>query len=108
MKTTIQYLDEAKVALGIASDYALAKALGIRTTTISNYRSGRNHFDDATAMKVAVILKIDPLEVVAAANVERAKTSDVRTMWSDAWSRFAINFEVLLTRKGQRRSPALA
>lgn len=108
MKTTTQYLDSAKSVLGIGSDYALAKALGIRTTTISNYRSGRNHFDDATAIKIAAILKIDPLEVIAAANVERAKNDDARRVWVGLWDRLAANFDPRRRYTRVGRSLALA
>lgn len=95
MKGTVDYLDDAKQALRVESDYALAKALNIRASTISGYRAGRSHFDETTALKIAEACGIDPMEVIAAAAYERAKTQDVRTIWLGAWEKFSKGFRWL-------------
>lgn len=95
MKTTVDYLDEAKRCLGIESDYALSKRLDIRQSTISGYRAGRSHFDELTALKIAQACNIDPMEVIAAAAYERAKTPDVRDIWMGAWEKFSKGFRWL-------------
>ncbi len=76
---SISYLDEAKKVLGIESDYAMAKALGITRSTLSGYRGG-NIMDDFTAAQIAEILEIDPMIVIAAANAEREK-GERREYW---------------------------
>ncbi len=81
MKTTIQYLDAVKERHSIISDYALAKVLGVRQNTISNYRTGRSGMDTTTAAKVAELLAVNALEVIAATEIERAKREDVRKFW---------------------------
>ncbi|WP_404993322.1 DUF3693 domain-containing protein [Cupriavidus pauculus] len=108
MKTTLEFLDAVSAKLGGASDYAIAKELGITRASVSRYRNGHGGFDDETAIRVARILDIDPAAVMCAAHAERAKGPEVRNMWASLADRFAVNFEGLLNLSGQRWSPALA
>lgn len=108
MKTTLQYIDAIKLRHGIESDYAVAKLLGTSRQAVSKYRQGNTSFDDLTALHVAELLGVNPLEVIAAANAERAKNDDARRTWTGLWDRLAVGFEVLLSLADQRRSPALA
>lgn len=108
MKSTLEYIDAVKIKLDLPSDYAVAKALCVTRAAVSSYRNGRTYLDDLTAVRVAEILEINPMEVIAAANSERAKSEDARRVWSGLWDRFAVNFEGLLNLSGQRWSPALA
>lgn len=78
---TLEYLDAVKVKRGITSDYALAKVLQVGQPTIIGYRSGRTTLNDDTALSIAQILGINPLEVIATANAERAKTPEIRARW---------------------------
>jgi ribosome-binding protein aMBF1 (putative translation factor) len=100
---TLEYLDAAKAKLGIASDYALAKKLNMTTTAISNYRVGRSRMDDDVALKVAKILEIDPLEVIAAANVERSKTPEIKALWMGVMEKFSMGFNALISAAKPRR-----
>ena len=77
---SMEYLDKAKEKLGIQSDNGISKHLGITRCAISNYRSGTSKMDDFTAAKIAEILEIDPLIVIAAANAEREK-GERREYW---------------------------
>lgn len=79
--STLHYLSAVKKRLSIESDYALAKALKIRHSTICGYRAGKSRMDDDVALKIADILGLNPLEVIAAANAERAKSDEMRTVW---------------------------
>ncbi len=56
----------------LRSDYGLAKKLGVGPSHISNYRTGRSCPDDKMAVRLAKLLDIDPLEIVAVANYNRA------------------------------------
>jgi transcriptional regulator with XRE-family HTH domain len=94
---TLQYLDAVKVARGITSDYALAKALGVAQPTIIGYRSGRRILDDDVALSIAEILKVHPLQVIASANAERAKTPEQRARWSGVMEKFSASFNNLLS-----------
>ncbi len=95
--TTIEYLDAVKTRLGITSDYALAKALGWPQATISGYRTGRRYFDDDAALSVAAALDVHPLQVIASANAERAKTPEQRARWSGVMEKFSASFRNLLS-----------
>lgn len=97
---TLDYLQAVKTALGITSDYALAKALGIKQTTISGYRAGRSRIDDDVALTISEILKLNPLVVIASANAERAKTPEQRARWSGVMEKFSASFNNLLLGRG--------
>lgn len=97
---TVDYLDAVKAARKITSDYALAKVLGITQSTISGYRAGRSRIDDDVALTIAEILGVHPLQVIAAANAERAKTPEQRARWSGVMEKFSVSFLNLLSGKG--------
>jgi len=71
-----------------------SKVLGISRATVSRYRRGDCIFDDEVCFAIATILDINPLEVVIAAHLERAKDAKTRAKWlryrSDLSARFAI------------------
>ncbi len=81
MRTT-DYLDELKRHAALSSDYQLAKVLGLATSNITMYRKERRVMDDYVAAKIAQLLERDPLELIAVANAERARTDDEREYWS--------------------------
>lgn len=85
---TIEYLDAAKARLGIESDYALAKKLGMRASTISNYRAGRGQMDDEIATKVAVAAGIHPGIVMLDMHRARAKTPAEQSIWQEIFEGF--------------------
>ena len=99
---TLDYLAACKKKLGIESDYALAKALNIKQPTISGYRMGRSRIDDDVALKISEILGVHPLQVIADANAERAKTPEMRAVWSNLMSRVQASFDALLLPVGRR------
>ena len=85
VRKTIDYLDAAKEKLGLQSDYAFAKQLELTTAGISQYRTGKRVIDDYTACRIADVLEIDPMEVIAAANAEREKNEDRKSYWAKKW-----------------------
>ncbi|MFC4158464.1 helix-turn-helix domain-containing protein [Chitinimonas lacunae] len=86
MKTTVEYLTAAKAASGLESDSGLSKHIGISRAAMSQYLSGVRVMDDYTALRVAQILGVDPLEVIAAANHERERTAERREAWENLWN----------------------
>lgn len=94
---TIKYLEEAKKRLGIKSDYALAKNLGLKKQTVSGYTTGTRIMDDYTAARIAKIITINPLEVISAANAEREKDRRRREFWE------AITKEAMESRGADNR-----
>lgn len=58
-------LDEAKKALGVESDYALAQKTGILKQHISAYRGGTQTPDAYACARLADAIGIDPLALLA-------------------------------------------
>jgi hypothetical protein len=106
MKTTISYLDDAKEKLGIKSDYGMAKWMSLSRNALSQYRLGKSIIDDYAAAKIASVLEIDPMVLIAAANAEREKDKERQEFWQNFYERlggvaasiiFCINFIVTPT-----------
>ncbi len=81
VKTIKAYLDLIKSKHGLPSDYALAKKLGVQSAQITNYRRGLTRPDDMMSVKIARLLDINPLEVIAVANYHRSDDPTVRKFW---------------------------
>jgi transcriptional regulator with XRE-family HTH domain len=94
---TVDYLDAVKTRHRLPSDYALAKRLGVAPANISSYRSGRRIIDDDMALAIALELAINPLQVIATANAERAKTPEQRARWSGVMEKFSVSFLNLIS-----------
>lgn len=88
MKTT-DYLDAIKNRYDLPSDYAIAKMLGIARQRMTAYRAGSESFSDSTALRVAELLDLDPLEVALSAHAQRAKAPEERALWERALARLA-------------------
>ena len=80
MKTS-EYLELAltKRAHGINAE--LARMLGIARSAITHYQTGHRIMDDYTASKIAEVLGIDEMELIALANAEREKDPAKRAYW---------------------------
>ena len=81
------YLDEAKKALVLSSDYALAKHLGIRKQRIQEWRCGRSHPDAYACTVLAVALNLDPARVIAEVQAEAEKDPKRAGFWRSFLSR---------------------
>ena len=73
-----EWVDRVKTTLGIESDYAAAKALGVTKSTISLYRSRGSTLDEETSISVASLLGIPAAGVVLDQAAERVKTPEIR------------------------------
>ncbi|MEN2424904.1 hypothetical protein AA0N74_02505 [Chromobacterium vaccinii] len=84
MKTALEYLEEAEEKLGTCSNAsATARALKTTPQAIHNYKSGVSKMDDYHCIRVAQVLGIDPMEIIAAAQEEREKNEEKREFWRD-------------------------
>lgn len=86
MRTTIDFIKDAKEKLGGISDYRLAKIINVGQPTLSNYQSKARVLDDYTATKIAEILEIDPMIVISAANAEREKNAEKKNFWTKKYA----------------------
>ena len=81
MSYTTDLLDQFKTKNELDSDYAAAKALGLRPNRLSNYRTGVSHADDKTAVILADALGLDRLQTIARVNMDRSRDSKERAFW---------------------------
>lgn len=72
---------ECKIKLGIKSDYALAKAVGISTQRLSNILKGSVRPEAYEAVKIGEILNLHPLMLLAEFEAENAKTEERKAFW---------------------------
>lgn len=70
---TNQYLDAIKAHHALGSDYSLAKVLRVPTQTVSNWRTGARNPDALLCFRIADALGINPAQVVADVECERAE-----------------------------------
>lgn len=85
---TIEYLDAVKKRIGKDSDYAVAKALHLRSSTISGYRTRGGQMDDEIAAKVAELLGIHPGLVILDMHRARAKSPEEMNIWQEIYKGF--------------------
>lgn len=78
---TSKLLDRISAHLGGASDYRIAKELGINKSTVSVWRVGKGSMGDATALKVAEILGEKPGYILALVQSERTDSPEARRIW---------------------------
>lgn len=81
MSYTNELIDRFKKQNKIESDYAAAKALGLRPNRISNYRQNVSHADDKTAVMLAEALGLAPFQVIARINEDRATDKQEKAFW---------------------------
>jgi transcriptional regulator with XRE-family HTH domain len=87
MKTTLEYLDAVREKLNIPSDYATAKALGVTRSGVSRWRTGSGVPDTMVCVRMAEILEIEPLEIIAATEHARANDEPAREFWQSVWEK---------------------
>lgn len=91
-----EYLEAAKARLNIASDYALAKRLGVRPQSMTGYTDGSRNIPLDMAYKLAITLELDPAQVVADLEAQREKNPQRKDFWTGFISRAATVLMVLV------------
>ncbi len=89
MKTINDYLDDAKAITN--SDRQTAFRLGIAPAHVSTFRQGKSISDDL-CLKLADLLDVDVLEIIAAKNAERTKSPEMREKWMSVFRHVAASF----------------
>lgn len=82
-----EWIDRVKVARGWDSDYRVAKELGFRPNTISQYRSHGTTLDESISLKVAAALGTAPEIVLLDQTMERMKTDEAKSAIGDLLKR---------------------
>lgn len=94
MKST-KYLERLKADKKL-NDTELAKLLGVTQPAISQYKAGKRIMDEETCLAVALALDIDPLEIIAAAGLDRAEKTGQKSLWEVFMMRTAATASALL------------
>lgn len=89
------YLDAVKAELNLPSDYQLAKALEIPAGDIPGMRDSSRKIRLDIAFKIAITLKLDPAQVIADLEEQRAKNEKRREFWRSFLSRAAYGVAAL-------------
>ena len=76
-----EWLDQAKDKLNIASDYKLAKIIGIGGAAISNIRTRNNGMDNYTACRIADILEIPEIKIISDIEKQKEKKEEKKEYW---------------------------
>lgn len=85
---TLEYIDAIKKRIGKDSDYAVAKVLEIRESTIAGYRKRGGQMDDEIATRVAALLHLHPGLVMLDMHRARAKTPAEINIWQEIYKGF--------------------
>jgi hypothetical protein len=83
MKLIADYVEDVKEKTGVKSDRALSMHLGGGESLVSKWINEGKHPEDYYCIKMAQILGINPLEIIAAANWEREKIQEKKDWWED-------------------------
>lgn len=80
MRTT-DYIDALRTHTSTGTDYAVAKLLGITPDAVYKYTKQNRSMDNTTAARVAALLGIASIEVIADMEIERARDDETRAYW---------------------------
>ena len=81
--------DDAKQRVNVISDYAMAKRVGLPPQSIPAMRKGKRPMPLDVAYKLAIILEMDPAQVVAELEADREKNPERQAFWRSFLSRAA-------------------
>lgn len=87
---TLDLLTALKAAHGAASDYRIAKILGIKQQTISNWKSGRSTMSDEVGIRAAELLGLDPDLVLVDLHIEREQGNVASPVWQSIRDRLEM------------------
>lgn len=86
MTKTQQYFEQVREKLGDATDYKIAQVLDVSKQNVSEYVRGIREADTYACTKIAMVLEVDPLEVIAQVEAEAARTEKKRAFWQSFFS----------------------
>lgn len=86
---SVKYLDMAIERLQLKNDFSLSKHMNWSRGIISMYRSGKRVMDDEACLAIALILDMNPMEIIGAACMDRAEKSGQSSLWEVFMSRTA-------------------
>lgn len=97
MKTSISYLEDALEKMGDETDRKKAEQLKMTPQALWNYRNGVSKMDNFACISIGRYLGIDPMEIIAACEEERAKSEEKQGFWRDFRSSLGTKLAAVLT-----------
>ena len=76
-----EYIEAAKKAQKVATDYALAKTIGINKARISDWQNGKSWPDAYACAKLAEAANLEPMKVLADIEAQREKNPAKAKFW---------------------------
>jgi hypothetical protein len=92
---TKEYIARLRVTLDAPSDYKLALVLGIAPNVLQRYTKGGT-FDNIMSVRVAKLLDLPPMQVIADMERERAKDEKAMSKWEKFMREFAPQVQAAL------------
>jgi predicted transcriptional regulator len=89
MSVTLELLDALKASQDNASDYRVAKLLGVTQQTISKYRVGQSPISAEKMIIACELAGLDPVEWLIKLQAERAKCDAEKDIWNGLLTRTA-------------------
>lgn len=86
MSQTQQLIEQVRRKLDGATDYKIAQVLDLPTGIMHYYVTGERAADTYACARIAEVLDLDPLEVIARVEAETARTEKKRAYWRSIFS----------------------
>lgn len=86
---SVKFIDQALAKGGYKKDSALAKKLGWGNGVIPNYRAGRRVMDNEACIALALEIGCDPMQIIMAADMDRAERTGQHSLWEVFTARMA-------------------
>lgn len=87
VKTTLEYIEEAKQKLGDAKDIRIAELLLLDKSNFAQIKRGKRALPEFSRYRLAEILEIDPSEINAAVNLEWEQNDEKKEYWKGVFFR---------------------
>lgn len=93
---SVEYLELAQKKTGLPR-YKLGELLGIKAGSISNLMNGKRVMNDYVACRLAEVLGVDEMEIIAQCNLERAEREEERKFWKKKIQKLALSAVATVT-----------
>ena len=94
-----KWINQLRVKLDLGSDYAVAAQLGVSKQAISAIRSGSTKvMSDELSLRVANLLDIDPITVIADQRKAKARDKPTKAFWGKMTGAAKPNFMQLVVK----------
>lgn len=77
------YIEQLRKLTKTGSLYSVAKLTGLSENAVQHYSKGRREFDTYAALRVAELLNIEPMQVIADVEAAREKDEGRKRYWQE-------------------------